>query len=65
MPYINARTGELAFTTNDGVAGYEFNPILDQFIEYYNRELANVQKTINDLGLYGEKNTATPISKHD
>ena len=65
MPYINARTGELAFTTNDSANGYEFNPILDQFIEYFNRELANVQKTINDLGLYGEKNTATPISKHD
>lgn len=65
IPYFNKSTGELSFSIEDGVDGYQSNAVLDQFIEYYERELANVRKTINDLGLYGEKNTATPISQHD
>ena len=34
-------------------------------MEYFECEFENVKKTINDLGLYGETNTATPISEND
>ena len=65
IPYINKKTGTIAFSTKDTINNYVPNAVLDQFIEYFKCELDNVRKTINDLGLYGEKNTATPISEHD
>ena len=65
LPLFNRRTGDIIFQNSDSSEGYSANPILDQFLEYFECEFENVKKTINDLGLYGETNTATPISEND
>lgn len=65
LPLFNRRTGDIIFQNSDNSEGYSANPILDQFLEYFECEFENVKKTINDLGLYGETNTATPISEND
>ena len=65
LPLFNRHTGDIIFQNSDSSSGYSANPILDQFLEYFECEFENVKKTINDLGLYGETNTTTPISEND
>lgn len=52
LPMFNRTTGQMFFNIEDLSKGYQQNNVLDQFIEYYECERRNVEKTIRELG-YG------------
>lgn len=52
LPMFNHFTGQIFFNLEDLSKGYQQNDVLDQFIEYFECERRNVEKTIRELG-YG------------
>ena len=52
LPMFNHFTGQIFFNLDDLSKGYQQNDVLDQFIEYFECERRNVEKTIRELG-YG------------
>lgn len=52
LPMFNRTTGQIFFNIEDLNKGYQQNDVLDQFIEYFECECRNVEKTIRELG-YG------------
>ena len=51
IPTVGLKSGRLFLSNQDKIGSYQQNPVLDQMIEYALCELANIEKTIDDLGL--------------
>lgn len=64
LPTVGLQSGRLFLSNSDSIGSYAENPVLDQMLEYALCELANIEKTIDDLGLNDEQEeaSATPIS---
>lgn len=65
LPVVGLRSGRLFLSNADKVGSYAHNSVLDQMVEYALCELANIEKTINDLGLNDEQEeaTTTPLTE--
>lgn len=59
IPTVGLTSGRLFFGNEDNIGDYKQNPVLDQMIEYALCELANIEKTIDDLGLNDEQQEAS------
>ena len=65
IPTVGLTSGRLFFTNEDNIGDYKQNPVLDQMIEYALCELANIEKTIDDLGLNDEQQEASQTALTD
>lgn len=62
LPYFAKTNGVLMFSQQDKIDNYQYNEVLDQFIEYFEAEHRNVLKTLKELG-YGPNGKVDALPK--
>ena len=56
---VVGKSGRIFYTDGDRVGDFKYNPAIDQLLEYAYCELANVEKTIDELGLNDDQQSSS------